>query len=95
MPKHGHWPATGFGQCLKMLRNRRHWSQKDLAAKVGCHPWHIGKLETGRSEPSWPMALLLAQALGVSVRVFETASHNAEPMPPPVRGRPPLTPVPA
>lgn len=50
---------------LKVLRAERNWSQADLAQQVGVSRQTINALETGKYDPSLPLAFKLAE-------VFET-----------------------
>lgn len=49
---------------LKVLRAERNWSQADLAAALGVSRQTVNALETGRYDPSLPLAFKFA-------RVFE------------------------
>ncbi|QTN19657.1 helix-turn-helix transcriptional regulator [Brevundimonas sp. AJA228-03] len=49
---------------LKVLRAGRNWSQADLAAALGVSRQTVNALETGRYDPSLPLAFKIA-------RVFE------------------------
>ncbi|WP_269515411.1 helix-turn-helix transcriptional regulator [Brevundimonas subvibrioides] len=49
---------------LKVLRAERNWSQADLAAALGVSRQTVNALETGRYDPSLPLAFRIA-------RVFE------------------------
>ncbi|WP_396594558.1 helix-turn-helix transcriptional regulator [Brevundimonas sp. R86498] len=49
---------------LKALRAERSWSQADLAAALGVSRQTVNALETGRYDPSLPLAFRIA-------RVFE------------------------
>ena len=49
---------------LRMLRAEREWSQADLAAALGVSRQTVNALETGRYDPSLPLAFKIA-------RVFE------------------------
>jgi putative transcriptional regulator len=49
---------------LKVLRTERNWSQADLAAALGVSRQTVNALETGRYDPSLPLAFKIA-------RVFE------------------------
>jgi putative transcriptional regulator len=49
---------------LKILRAERDWSQADLAAALGVSRQTVNALETGRYDPSLPLAFKIA-------RVFE------------------------
>ena len=52
---------------LKKLRERRDWTQDELAHRVEAHRITIAKLETGAREPSIDMLERLAKALRVKV----------------------------
>ena len=49
---------------LKVLRAERDWSQADLADRLGVSRQTVNALETGRYDPSLPLAFRIA-------RVFE------------------------
>jgi putative transcriptional regulator len=50
---------------LRVLRAERDWSQTDLGERVGVSRQAVTAIETGKYDPSLPLALKLAQ-------VFET-----------------------
>ena len=50
---------------LRILRAERQWSQADLAQKLDVSRQSINAIETGRFDPSLPLAFRLA-------RLFET-----------------------
>jgi DNA-binding XRE family transcriptional regulator len=64
---------TGFGARLKELREAAGLTQGDLAEACGVNRFSIAKVEQGLRDPSWPLALRLARALGVSVADFAPA----------------------
>ena len=57
-----------FGDLLRHWRVRRRLSQLDLAVEAGISSRHLSFVETGRSQPSREMVLLLARALDVPLR---------------------------
>lgn len=61
-------PAAGFGPLLRSWRERRHLSQLELSLRSGVSGRHLSFLETGRSRPSRPMVLQLAEHLEVPLR---------------------------
>ncbi len=71
MTRQGGWPASGFGQKLREVRQAQGLSQEALAERAGCHTMTVAKLEQGVQEPAWPLVLALARALGVSTSEFE------------------------
>jgi putative transcriptional regulator len=46
---------------LKVLRAERNWSQADLAAALGVSRQTVNALETGRYDPSLPLAFRIAR----------------------------------
>ena len=57
-----------FGQLLREWRSRRRVSQLDLAFEAGVSSRHVSFIETGRSQPSREMVLMLASVLDVPLR---------------------------
>ena len=51
---------------LKVLRAERNWSQAELAERLGVSRQTVNALETGRYDPSLPLAFKIA-------RVFDPA----------------------
>src|SRR5580658_3045724 len=49
---------------LVAARRARHWSQRDLAAKVGLPQVHISAIETGKVTPRYDTLLELVRVLG-------------------------------
>ncbi len=67
----GRWTEeTGFAARLRDLREGRGMSKVDLADACNVSRNTIGNLESGRTEPTWPLVLRLAGALGVLVTDF-------------------------
>jgi putative transcriptional regulator len=57
---------------LRVLRAAREWSQGDLAAKLGVSRQTVNALETGKYDPSLPLAFKIARLFGRSIEeVFE------------------------
>lgn len=46
---------------LKVLRAERNWSQTDLGERVGVSRQAVTAIETGKYDPSLPLALKLAR----------------------------------
>ncbi len=71
--------TSKFSERLRILRQRKGWSQSDLAKKAGMHHDTISKIETGARKVKWDRALLLAAALGCSLEDFlgETTSTSS------------------
>ncbi len=49
---------------LKVLRAERDWSQADLAEQLGVSRQTVNALETGRYDPSLPLAFRIAKVFG-------------------------------
>ncbi|NBW07228.1 MAG: transcriptional regulator [Caulobacteraceae bacterium] len=49
---------------LKVLRAERNWSQADLAEHLGVSRQTVNALETGRYDPSLPLAFKIAKVFG-------------------------------
>lgn len=49
---------------LKVLRAERDWSQADLAEQLGVSRQTVNALETGRYDPSLPLAFRIAKTFG-------------------------------
>ena len=52
---------------LRVLRAEKEWSQAELAAQVGVARGTIIALETGRYDPSLPLAFKIARIFGKTV----------------------------
>jgi putative transcriptional regulator len=54
---------------LRVLRAEREWSQQDLAERLSVSRQTVNSIETGRYDPSLPLAFRIA-------RVFEQPIEN-------------------
>ncbi len=52
---------------LKVLRAERNWSQADLAEALGVSRQTVNALETGRYDPSLPLAFRIARTFGLRI----------------------------
>jgi putative transcriptional regulator len=60
---------------LKVLRAERGWSQADLAAKLEVSRQSVNAIETGKYDPSLPLAFKLAKVFGMRIEeMFEEDS---------------------
>ena len=60
---------------LRKLRAERGWSQQDLAAKLEVSRQSVNAIETGRYDPSLPLAFRIARLFGTTIEmVFEDAA---------------------
>jgi putative transcriptional regulator len=59
---------------LKVLRAERDWSQGDLAERLGVSRQSVNALETGKYDPSLPLAFKIARLFGLPIEnIFEDA----------------------
>jgi transcriptional regulator with XRE-family HTH domain len=61
-------PPASFGDHLRAWRQRRRWSQLDLALEAEISQKHLSFVESGRSKPTRDMVLRLAERLEVPLR---------------------------
>jgi len=52
---------------LKVLRAEQDWSQADLAAKLEVSRQSVNAIETGKFDPSLPLAFKLARLFGLRI----------------------------
>jgi putative transcriptional regulator len=52
---------------LRVLRAEREWSQADLAQRLEVSRQSVNAIETGKFDPSLPLAFKLARLFGTSV----------------------------
>ena len=57
---------------LKVLRAERDWSQAELADRLSVSRQTVNALETGKYDPSLPLAFKIAQLFGIRIEdVFD------------------------
>ena len=57
---------------LKVLRAERDWSQADLAEKLGVSRQSVNAIETGKYDPSLPLAFRIARVFALPIeRIFD------------------------
>ena len=62
---------------LKLLRAERDWSQGDLAEKLEVSRQSVNAIETGRYDPSLPLAFRIAELFGLTIEeVFAPPSRH-------------------
>jgi putative transcriptional regulator len=52
---------------LKVLRAERDWSQGDLAERLEVSRQSVNAIETGRYDPSLPLAFKIAELFGLAI----------------------------
>ena len=55
---------------LRVLRAEREWSQTDLGDRVGVSRQAVTAIETGKYDPSLPLALKMARLFGQPVEAI-------------------------
>jgi len=62
---------------LRVLRAEHNWSQGDLAEKLGVSRQTVNALETGKYDPSLPLAFKIARLFGRSIeQIFADADDR-------------------
>ena len=62
---------------LKVLRAERNWSQGDLADRLGVSRQSVNAIETGRYDPSLPLAFRIAELFELTIeQVFTSPSKE-------------------
>ena len=57
---------------LKILRSERDWSQGELAQRLGVSRQSVNAIETGKYDPSLPLAFKIARVFDLSIEaIFE------------------------
>jgi putative transcriptional regulator len=64
---------------LRVLRAERDWSQADLAERIAVSRQTINAIETGRNDPSLPLAFKIARVFGALIE--EIFVPEGEPWP--------------
>ena len=60
---------------LKVLRAERDWSQQDLAERLQVSRQSVNAIETGKYDPSLPLAFRIAELFGMTIeQVFSSPS---------------------
>ena len=58
---------------LKVLRAERDWSQSDLAERLGVSRQSVNAIETGKYDPSLPLAFRIAELFERSIEEIFTS----------------------
>ena len=62
---------------LRVLRAERGWSQQDLAERLQVSRQSVNAIETGRYDPSLPLAFRIAELFGLAIeQVFTSPSKE-------------------
>ena len=64
---------------LRVLRAERGWSQQDLAERLEVSRQSVNAIETGRYDPSLPLAFKIAELFGLAIEdVFVSPSKEPQ-----------------
>ena len=62
---------------LKILRAERNWSQGDLADRLGVSRQSVNAIETGKYDPSLPLAFRIAELFELPIEeIFSSPSKT-------------------
>jgi putative transcriptional regulator len=65
---------------MRVLRAERGWSQAELAAELAVSRQTVNAIETGKYDPSLPLAFRIARLFGLAIeQVFLDQPQAAEP----------------
>jgi putative transcriptional regulator len=59
--------VEGVKNRLKVLRAERDWNQQDLAEALGVSRQSVNAIETGKYDPSLPLAFRIADVFGLRI----------------------------
>ena len=63
---------------LRLLRATRRWSQQDLAARLEVSRQSVNAIETGKYDPSLPLAFRIAELFDLAIEeVFVSPSRHS------------------
>ena len=62
--------------CIKLLRAQREWTQAELAARLGVSRNSVNAIETGKYDPSLPLAFRIADVF--QLRIEEIFQRDPE-----------------
>ena len=62
---------------LKVLRAERNWSQQDLGDRLGVSRQSVNAIETGKYDPSLPLAFRIADLFALTIEAIFTRDGSA------------------
>ena len=63
---------------LRLLRAERNWSQQDLGQRLEVSGQSVNAIETGKYDPSLPLAFRIAELFGVPIEeIFVSPSSRS------------------
>jgi putative transcriptional regulator len=64
---------------LRVLRAEQTWSQGDLAERLGVSRQTVNAIETGKYDPSLPLAFRMARLFGLRIEEIFEEDGNGQP----------------
>ena len=64
---------------LKVLRAERNWSQGDLAERLQVSRQSVNAIETGKYDPSLPLAFRIAELFNLTIEEIFTSPSKEQP----------------
>lgn len=64
---------------LRVLRAERNWSQADLASSLGVSRQSVNAIETGKYDPSLPLAFRLARLFNTTIEAIFDGTPDSNP----------------
>lgn len=64
---------------LKVLRAERDWSQQDLAERLQVSRQSVNAIETGKYDPSLPLAFRIAELFNLPIEEIFTSPSKEQP----------------
>ena len=62
---------------LRVLRAERGWSQAELGGRIGVSRQAVNAIETGKHDPSLPLAFRMSRLFGLSIEeIFNDGGSN-------------------
>jgi putative transcriptional regulator len=61
---------------LKVLRAERNWSQAELAVRLDVSRQAVNAIETGKHDPSLPLAFRIARLFNLSIEEIFNDGHQ-------------------
>jgi putative transcriptional regulator len=69
--------GTALNNRLRVLRAERGWSQAELGGRIGVSRQAVNAIETGKHDPSLPLAFRLARLFGLTIEaIFDDGGKN-------------------
>jgi len=64
---------------LRVIRAERNWSQADLAEQLGVSRQTVNAIETGKYDPSLPLAFKIARLAGAKIEdIFDPDEERSD-----------------